>query len=178
MFIKRSSYKKEDLVSAGYKKLFGENSPPLPSGRMLMIDRITKIMENGGKYDKGFIEAELDINLKLWFFSCHFIDDPVMPGCLGLDAMWQLVGFFLGWLGSKGKGRALGVGQVKFIGQILPSSKKVTYQVHFKRVINRALIMGIADGEVFVDKNLIYTTKDLKVGLFKNTSLFQSKKVI
>ncbi|MCE1695122.1 bifunctional 3-hydroxydecanoyl-ACP dehydratase/trans-2-decenoyl-ACP isomerase, partial [Enterobacter hormaechei] len=148
-------------------KLFGENGPPLPSGNMLMMDRITKMSETGGTYDKGYVEAELDINPELWFFDCHFVNDPVMPGCLGLDAMWQLVGFFLGWVGGEGKGRALGVGEVKFTGQVLPTAKKVTYRINFKRVINRKLIMGLADGEVLVDGKLIYTATDLKVGLFK-----------
>lgn len=139
---------------------------------MLMMDRIIKMTEDGGTHDKGFIEAEFDIKPDLWFFDCHFVNDPVMPGCLGLDAMWQLVGFYLGWLGGEGKGRALGVGEVKFTGQILPTAKKVTYKINFKRVINRKLIMGIADGEVFVDGKLIYEAKDLKVGLFKDTSAF------
>ena len=136
------------------------------------MDRIIKMTEDGGSHNKGFIEAEFDIKPDLWFFDCHFVNDPVMPGCLGLDAMWQLVGFYLGWLGSEGKGRALGVGEVKFTGQILPTAKKVTYKIDFKRVINRKLIMGIADGEVYVDGKLIYEAKDLKVGLFKDTSAF------
>ncbi|SUC19018.1 3-hydroxydecanoyl-(acyl carrier protein) dehydratase [Proteus mirabilis] len=137
-----------------------------------MMDRIIKMTEDGGSHNKGFIEAEFDIKPDLWFFDCHFVNDPVMPGCLGLDAMWQLVGFYLGWLGGEGKGRALGVGEVKFTGQILPTAKKVTYKIDFKRVINRKLIMGIADGEVYVDGKLIYEAKDLKVGLFKDTSAF------
>ena len=139
---------------------------------MLMLDRIIEMNDNGGQYNKGYIEAELDINPDLWFFKCHFKNDPVMPGCLGLDAMWQLVGFYLGWLGGKGKGRALGVGEVKFAGQILPTSKKVTYKIHFKRVINRKLVMGIADGEVSVDGKVIYNATDLKVGLFQDPSTF------
>ena len=137
-----------------------------------MMDRIIKMTEDGGTHNKGFIEAEFDIKPDLWFFDCHFVNDPVMPGCLGLDAMWQLVGFYLGWLGGEGKGRALGVGEVKFTGQILPTAKKVTYKIDFKRVINRKLIMGIADGEVYVDGKLIYEAKDLKVGLFKDTTAF------
>ncbi|CDG21807.1 3-hydroxydecanoyl-[acyl-carrier-protein] dehydratase [Xenorhabdus poinarii G6] len=172
MFIKQASYTKEELQASGQGKLFGENGPPLPSGNMLMMDRITKMSETGGSYDKGYVEAEFDINPELWFFDCHFVNDPVMPGCLGLDAMWQLVGFYLGWLGGEGKGRALGVGEVKFTGQILPTAKKVTYRINFKRVINRKLIMGLADGEVLVDGKLIYTATDLKVGLFKDTSAF------
>ncbi|ADU68688.1 bifunctional 3-hydroxydecanoyl-ACP dehydratase/trans-2-decenoyl-ACP isomerase [Pantoea sp. At-9b] len=172
MVDKRESYSKEDLVASGRGELFGENGPPLPSGNMLMMDRVVKMTEDGGKYDKGFVEAELDIRPDLWFFDCHFIGDPVMPGCLGLDAMWQLVGFYLGWLGAEGKGRALGVGEVKFTGQVLPTAKKVSYKIHFKRVINRKLVMGVADGEVFVDGNLIYSATDLKVGLFKDTTAF------
>lgn len=172
MFKKQESYTKEELQASGQGKLFGENGPPLPSDNMLMMDRIIKMTENGGTYDKGYIEAELDINPELWFFDCHFINDPVMPGCLGLDAMWQLVGFFLGWIGGEGKGRALGVGEVKFTGQVLPTAKKVTYRINLKRVINRKLIMGLADGEVLVDGKLIYTATDLKVGLFKDTSAF------
>ncbi|PHM70193.1 bifunctional 3-hydroxydecanoyl-ACP dehydratase/trans-2-decenoyl-ACP isomerase [Xenorhabdus kozodoii] len=172
MFKKQESYSKEELQASGQGKLFGENGPPLPSGNMLMMDRITKMTENGGTYDKGYVEAELDIDPELWFFGCHFVNDPVMPGCLGLDAMWQLVGFFLGWIGGEGKGRALGVGEVKFTGQVLPTAKKVTYRINFKRVINRKLIMGLADGEVLVDGKLIYTAADLKVGLFKDTSAF------
>ena len=155
MVDKRESYTKEDLLASG-----------------LMIDRVVKMTETGGNFDKGYVEAELDINPDLWFFGCHFIGDPVMPGCLGLDAMWQLVGFYLGWLGGEGKGRALGVGEVKFTGQVLPTAKKVTYRIHFKRIVNRRLIMGLADGEVLVDGRLIYTASDLKVGLFQDTSAF------
>ncbi|EMI3315123.1 TPA: bifunctional 3-hydroxydecanoyl-ACP dehydratase/trans-2-decenoyl-ACP isomerase [Proteus mirabilis] len=172
MVDKRESYSKEDLIASGCGELFGQDGPPLPSGNMLMMDRIIKMTEDGGSHNKGFIEAEFDIKPDLWFFDCHFVNDPVMPGCLGLDAMWQLVGFYLGWLGGEGKGRALGVGEVKFTGQILPTAKKVTYKIDFKRVINRKLIMGIADGEVYVDGKLIYEAKDLKVGLFKDTSAF------
>lgn len=169
---KPSSYSKEDLVASGLGQLFGENGPPLPSGKMLMMDRVVSMTEDGGHYGKGYIEAELDINPDLWFFACHFIGDPVMPGCLGLDAMWQLVGFYLGWLGAEGKGRALGVGEVKFAGQVLPTAKKVSYRIHFKRVINRRLVMGVADGEVLVDGEPIYTATDLKVGLFKDAAAF------
>ncbi|MBV4367826.1 bifunctional 3-hydroxydecanoyl-ACP dehydratase/trans-2-decenoyl-ACP isomerase [Erwinia phyllosphaerae] len=172
MVDKRKSYTKEDLVASGRSELFGAEGPPLPSGNMLMMDRVVEMNEDGGKYGKGFVEAELDINPDLWFFGCHFIGDPVMPGCLGLDAMWQLVGFYLGWLGAEGKGRALGVGEVKFTGQVLPTAKKVSYRIHFKRVINRKLVMGVADGEVLVDGNVIYTATDLKVGLFKDTTAF------
>jgi 3-hydroxyacyl-[acyl-carrier protein] dehydratase/trans-2-decenoyl-[acyl-carrier protein] isomerase len=137
-----------------------------------MMDRILMITEEGGEHGKGYIEAELDISPDLWFFACHFPGDPVMPGCLGLDAMWQLVGFFLGWAGGPGRGRALGVGEVKFTGQILPTAKKVTYRIDFKRVIKRKLYMGMADGSVSVDGRVIYTAKDLKVGLFQDTSSF------
>ncbi|MFS1538186.1 MAG: bifunctional 3-hydroxydecanoyl-ACP dehydratase/trans-2-decenoyl-ACP isomerase [Candidatus Phlomobacter fragariae] len=172
MVDKHSSYSKEDLEASGRGELFGENGPLLPSSNMLMMDRIIKMIETGGKFDKGFIEAELDIKPDLWFFNCHFTNDPVMPGCLGLDAMWQLVGFYLGWLGGKGKGRALGVGEVKFTGQVLPTAKKVTYRIHLKRVINGKLIMGVADGQVLVDDKCIYTAQDLKVGLFQDTSSF------
>ena len=172
MVDKRESYSKDDLIASGQGKLFGANGPPLPADNMLMMDRVVLMSESGGHFDKGFVEAELDINPELWFFKCHFVNDPVMPGCLGLDAMWQLVGFYLGWLGAEGKGRALGVGEVKFTGQVLPTAKKVTYKIHFKRVINRKLVMGVADGEVFVDGKLIYTASDLKVGLFKDTESF------
>lgn len=171
-FEKKSSYTKEDLIKSGNSQLFGSDGPPLPADPMLMMDRVVEMNEHGGQYQKGYVEAELDINPDLWFFKCHFKNDPVMPGCLGLDAMWQLVGFYLGWLGGKGKGRALGVGEVKFAGQVLPTAKKVTYKIHFKRVINRKLIMGIGDGEVFVDGKLIYQATDLKVGLFKDTTSF------
>ncbi len=172
MVEKRGSYTKADLEASGYGRLFGANGPSLPAGNMLMMDRIVIMTQDGGTYNKGYVEAELDINPDLWFFDCHFIDDPVMPGCLGLDAMWQLVGFYLGWMGGEGKGRALGVGAVKFTGQVLPTSKKVVYCIHFKRIINRHLVMGVADGELSVDGQRIYTAHDLKVGLFKDTNSF------
>tara|TARA_B100000378_G_scaffold47885_1_gene35794 strand:- start:819 stop:1238 length:420 start_codon:yes stop_codon:yes gene_type:complete len=139
---------------------------------MLMLDRITQINEDGGKYHKGEIIAELDIHPDLWFFQCHFPGDPVMPGCLGLDAMWQLVGFHLGWLGNPGRGRALGCGEVKFSGQILPSAGQVSYHIEIKRVITRRLVLGIADGTLSVDGQDIYQAKDLRVGLFTNTEKF------
>jgi 3-hydroxyacyl-[acyl-carrier protein] dehydratase/trans-2-decenoyl-[acyl-carrier protein] isomerase len=170
--MKRHSYEREDLLASSRGELFGPTGPQLPAPNMLMMDRITEITDKGGDFDKGFIIAELDITPDLWFFDCHFPGDPVMPGCLGLDAMWQLVGFFLGCIGGEGKGRALGVGEVKFTGQILPTNKKVTYEIHLKRVINRKLIMGVADGRVLVDGKEIYVAKDLKVGLFKDTSAF------
>lgn len=169
---KRNFYTKEDLLKSSKGKLFGKNGPVLPAPNMLMVDRITNMTTNGGNYDKGFVSAELDIKSDMWFFNCHFINDPVMPGCLGLDAMWQLVGFYLGWIGGQGKGRALGVKEVKFAGQILPTAKIVTYFIHFRRIINRTLIMGMADGEVLCDKKTIYTATDLKVGLFKNIAKF------
>ncbi|MGK2959992.1 MAG: bifunctional 3-hydroxydecanoyl-ACP dehydratase/trans-2-decenoyl-ACP isomerase [Candidatus Malihini olakiniferum] len=169
---KHESYTKEDLLASSRGELFGLQGPRLPAPNILMMDRVVKITEDGGNHGKGYVEAELDITLDQWFFSCHFIGDPVMPGCLGLDAMWQLVGFYLGWLGGEGKGRALGVGEVKFTGQVLPTAKKVTYRIHFKRVINRRLVMGIADGEVLVDGKQIYTANELKVGLFKDTTSF------
>ena len=171
-FVPQNSYTKEELLACGRGELFGAGNAQLPVPNMLMIDRIVEINNTGGKYGKGEIIAELDIHPDLWFFGCHFIGDPVMPGCLGLDAMWQLVGFFLGWVGGKGKGRALGVGEVKFTGQILPTAKKVVYRINMKRVINRKLVMGMADGEVEVDGRVIYTATDLKVGLFQDTSSF------
>jgi 3-hydroxyacyl-[acyl-carrier protein] dehydratase/trans-2-decenoyl-[acyl-carrier protein] isomerase len=139
---------------------------------MLMVDRIVKIADEGGAHGKGEIRAELDIRPDLWFFGCHFPGDPVMPGCLGLDATWQLVGFFLAWIGNPGRGRALGVGDVKFTGQVLPTAKQVSYQIDIKRVINRKLVLGIADGQVAVDGRVIYTMKDLRVGLFTSTEGF------
>ncbi len=172
MMEQQSSYTKEDLVKAGTGEMFGEGNSQLPSDNMLMMDRILTINETGGEHGKGEIVAELDINPDLWFFDCHFKGDPVMPGCLGLDAMWQLVGFFLGWSGGPGKGRALGVGEVKFTGQILPTAKKVTFNITMKRVIKRKLFMGLADGTVSVDGRVIYTATDLKVGLFADTSKF------
>ncbi|RLR18353.1 bifunctional 3-hydroxydecanoyl-ACP dehydratase/trans-2-decenoyl-ACP isomerase [Sodalis-like symbiont of Bactericera trigonica] len=172
MLDKRESYTKEDLLASSRGELFGKEGPQLPAPNMLMMDRVVKMTEDGGNYNKGFVEAELDIHPDMWFFGCHFIGDPVMPGCLGLDAMWQLVGFYLGWLGWEGKGRALGVGEVKFTGQILPSAKKVTYRIHFRRVINRKLVMGMADGEVLCDGTVIDTASELKVGLFKDTATF------
>ncbi|MEW6997032.1 bifunctional 3-hydroxydecanoyl-ACP dehydratase/trans-2-decenoyl-ACP isomerase [Colwelliaceae bacterium BS250] len=168
----KNSYDKAGLIQAGTGELFGEGNSKLPSDNMLMMDRILHISEEGGLYGKGEITAELDITPDLWFFDCHFKGDPVMPGCLGLDAMWQLVGFHLAWVGGPGRGRALGVGEVKFTGQILPTNKKVTYQIDFKRVIKRKLFMGIADGTVSVDGKVIYKATDLKVGLFTDTTKF------
>ena len=169
---KKPSFTKEELLACSRGELFGPGNSQLPAPNMLMMDRITHIAEEGGEFEKGQIIAELDITPELWFFDCHFPGDPVMPGCLGLDAMWQLVGFFLGWSGGPGKGRALGVGEVKFTGQILPTAKKVTYRIDMKRVIKRKLFMGLADGTVEVDGRVIYQAKDLKVGLFQDTSNF------
>ena len=171
-FEPKSSYSREDLLKCGDGLLFGPGNAQLPKPNMLMLDRIVHISHTGGEFGKGEIVAELDISPDLWFFDCHFPGDPVMPGCLGLDAMWQLVGFFLGWTGGPGKGRALGVGEVKFTGQILPSAKKVTYTIDMKRVIKRKLFMGIADGVVSVDGRDIYAAEELKVGLFQDTSSF------
>jgi 3-hydroxyacyl-[acyl-carrier protein] dehydratase/trans-2-decenoyl-[acyl-carrier protein] isomerase len=168
----KNSYDLAELQACGRGEMFGEGNSKLPTDNMLMMDRITHISEEGGEFGKGEVVAELDINPDLWFFDCHFKGDPVMPGCLGLDAMWQLVGFYLGWTGGPGRGRALGVGEVKFTGQILPDSSKVTYRLNLKRVIKRKLYMGVADGTVEVDGKVIYTATDLKVGLFTDTSKF------
>jgi len=168
----KSAYSREELESCGMGLLFGADTAKLPTGNMLMLDRIVEINNDGGLYGKGSITAEFDIHPDLWFFGCHFTDDPVMPGCLGLDALWQLCGFFLSWSGCKGKGRALGSGTVKFTGQILPTARKVTYELDVKRVIARRLSMVIADGTVAVDGRVIYKAEDLKVGLFLSTDSF------
>jgi 3-hydroxyacyl-[acyl-carrier protein] dehydratase/trans-2-decenoyl-[acyl-carrier protein] isomerase len=152
--------------------LFGPGNAQLPIPDMLMMDRITSIYEQGGMYDKGYVEAELDVHPELWFFQCHFPNDPVMPGCLGLDALWQLLGFYLAWRDHPGRGRALGVGDVKFSGQVLPTAKKVRYRIDIKRMISRTLVLGIADGVVTVDGREIYHAKDLRVGLFTSTEGF------
>ena len=169
---KKNSYDYEDLLASGRGELFGPENGRLPAPPMLMMDRIPLISDEGGKYGKGEIKAELDIRPDLWFFDCHFKGDPVMPGCLGLDAMWQLVGFYLVWAGNPGRGRALGSGKVKFTGQILPKAKLVQFQIDIKRVISRKLCMAIADGSVSVDGREIYTAEDLRVGLFTSTDNF------
>jgi 3-hydroxyacyl-[acyl-carrier protein] dehydratase/trans-2-decenoyl-[acyl-carrier protein] isomerase len=164
----KNAYDYDDLIACAKGEMFGPGNPQLPMPPMLMVDRITAITDEGGAFNKGYIDAEFDIDPDLWFFGCHFIGDPVMPGCLGLDALWQMTGFFLGWIGAQGKGRALGVGELKFAGQIMPESKLVSYRLDFKRVINRSLVMGVADGVVSVDGNPIYHASDLRVGLFKS----------
>ena len=160
------TYDYDDLIISGEKSLFGSGNAKLPLPPMLMLDRISNMDETSGAYGKGEVVAELDINPDLWFFDCHFKGDPVMPGCLGLDAMWQLVGFWLGWSGGQGRGRALGVGEVKFTGQVTPDIKKVRYEIDIKRAIRRKLVLGIADGRMYADDELIYQAKDLRVGLF------------
>jgi len=167
-----SSFSFEELLACGKGDMFGPGNAQLPTPNMLMIDRITTINEDGGNYKKGKIIAELDIKPELWFFDCHFPGDPVMPGCLGLDAMWQLVGFYLAWRDNPGRGRALGVGEVKFSGQVLPTANKVTYHIDVKRVITRGVSLGIADGTMLVDEREIYHAKDLRVGLFTSTDDF------
>ena len=166
--MKKNSFSYEQLIDCANGDLFGKGNAQLPSPPMLMFDRITNINETGGVFQKGEIVAELDIKPELWFFDCHFKGDPVMPGCLGLDAMWQLVGFYLGWLEQPGKGRALGVGEVKFTGQVLDTIQKVTYQISIKRLILRKLILGVADGVLRADGEPIYEAKDMKVGLFQS----------
>ncbi|MGI0117538.1 3-hydroxyacyl-[acyl-carrier-protein] dehydratase FabA [Zooshikella sp. RANM57] len=169
---RKHAFTREELLACGRGEMFGPGNAQLPIPDMLMIDRISDINETGGEFKKGEIIAELDINPDLWFFACHFPGDPVMPGCLGLDAMWQLVGFYLGWKGLPGRGRALGSGEVKFTGQILPTHKKVTYHIHIKRVISRKLVLGIANGIVKVDGKDIYTADNLRVGLFTTPESF------
>lgn len=167
-----SSFDRDELLSCGRGDMFGPGNAQLPIPNMLMMDRITRIADTGGAYNKGEICAELDIAPDLWFFGCHFPGDPVMPGCLGLDAMWQLVGFYLAWLGNPGRGRALGVGEVKFSGQVLPTANKVTYHIDIRRVLAQKLVLGIADGRMDVDGREIYHAKNLRVGLFTSTEGF------
>lgn len=166
MFQRKQNYTFEELLACGRGELFGPGNAQLPLPPMLMFDRITHITDEGGDHGKGQVVAELDVHRDLWFFSCHFKGDPVMPGCLGLDALWQLLGFFLGWMGAPGKGRALGVGEVKFVGMVLPTIRKVEYVVNLKRVILRKLNLGIADGILKADGEPIYQANDLRVGLF------------
>jgi 3-hydroxyacyl-[acyl-carrier protein] dehydratase/trans-2-decenoyl-[acyl-carrier protein] isomerase len=168
----KESYTHEELIISGTKGIFGPNNAKLPTPNMLMFDRIMKINDSGGSFEKGELVAELDIVPDLWFFGCHFTGDPVMPGCLGLDAMWQLVGFWLAWSGAHGRGRALGVGEVKFKGQVLPESKRVRYHVEMKRVVSRKLVMGEGNGTMEVDGRIIYQATDLRVGLFTSTEGF------
>ena len=166
MIEQKNAYKHEELIECAKGNMFGEGNAQLPNTGMLMFDEIIEISATGGKYDKGFIDASLNITSDLWFFDCHFIDDPVMPGCLGLDAMWQLLGFYLGWLGEKGRGRAISVGNVKFSGMILPQTKKLEYTINLKRVLTSKLVLGIADGILSADGEIIYEASDLRVALF------------
>ena len=169
---RQSSYSYDELIACGHGELFGPTNGRLPKPNMLMTDRISWIAAEGGKYGRGELKAELDIRPDLWFFESHFESDPVMPGCLGLDAMWQLIGFFLVWSDFQGRGRALGAGKVKFTGQVLPTAKLVTYQLDIKRLISRRLVMAIADGTMSVDGREIYSAEDLRVGLFTSTDNF------
>lgn len=170
--MKKNNYSLEELLTCGRGEMFGPGNAQLPLPPMLMFDRIVSITADGGAYGNGQVVAELDLRPDLWFFGCHFEGDPVMPGCLGLDAMWQLVGFFLGWSGGAGRGRALGAGEVKFTGQVLPTGKRVTYRIDIKRLIMRKLVMGIADARMEVDGREIYTAHNLRVGLFTSTDNF------
>jgi 3-hydroxyacyl-[acyl-carrier protein] dehydratase/trans-2-decenoyl-[acyl-carrier protein] isomerase len=164
---RQESYEYEELLACGRGELFGPGNAQLPLPPMLMFDRISQISESGGENGQGKIVAEMDVKPDLWFFSCHFKGDPVMPGCLGLDALWQMLGFFLGWIGGKGRGRALSVGEVRFSGMVLPTIKNLEYIVDLKRVIKRRLFLGIGNGTVKADGNIIFAAKDLRVGLFE-----------
>ena len=166
--MQKNSFNYEELIACGKGDLFGEGNAKLPLPPMLMFDRITEIKKDIGEFKKGFIKAELDIKDNLWFFDCHFQNDPVMPGCLGLDAMWQLVGFYLGWTGEPGKGRALGVNSVKFTGEVLKNTKIATYEINMKRILKKeGAVVGLADGILNADGKTIYKAENLKVGLFK-----------
>jgi 3-hydroxyacyl-[acyl-carrier protein] dehydratase/trans-2-decenoyl-[acyl-carrier protein] isomerase len=168
MTSKQSSFDYEELLACGRGELFGPGNAQLPLPPMLMFDRISEISEGGGEYGKGLIRAELKVKPDLWFFGCHFKGDPVMPCCLGLDALWQMLGFYLGWLGAPGRGRALGMGEVKFSGQVLPTIKDVVYGIEIKRIMRSKLVLGIADGWLSADGEVIYRAADLKVGLFRD----------
>ena len=168
-FTPKNSYSYEEIIECGKGNLFGPGNAQLPLPPMLMFDRITNVSNEGGSYGKGIIEAEFDINPDLWFFECHFEGDPVMPGCLGLDALWQLLGFYLGWTGAPGSGRALGVGEIKLSEQIQPSAKLVRYEVNIKRVMSGKLVLGIGDGTVYVDDKVACQVNGMKVGLFDNS---------
>ena len=168
LIMQKNSFSYDELISCGNGDLFGEGNAKLPLPPMLMFDRITKIEQNSGEFKKGYVKAELDIKDDLWFFNCHFKKDPVMPGCLGLDAMWQLVGFFLGWTGEPGKGRALGVNSVKFTGEVLKTIKMATYEINIKRILKKeGTAVGLANGILSADGQIIYKAENLKVGLFK-----------
>ena len=170
--MKKNSYSYDELINCGEGKLFGPGNAKLPLPPMLMFDRITEIYDDKGTFKKGLLKAELDIKNDLWFFDCHFKEDPVMPGCLGLDAMWQLLGFFLCWSELPGIGRALGAEKVKFFGQVLPTAKKVNYVLDIKRVVNRGAVVGFSDADMFVDDKHVYSADNLKVGLFADPSKF------
>ena len=168
-----SSFDYDELLACGRGELFGAGNAQLPLPPMLMFDRISEISEVGGEHSKGLVRAELDLRPDLWYFPCHFKGDPVMPGCLGLDALWQMVGFFLGWTGGEGRGRALGLGELKLSGQVMPNVRKIVYNVDIKRVMRLKLVLGVADGWLSADDEIIYRAKDLKVGLFKQDAAVQ-----
>lgn len=170
--MRKNSFSRDDLLACGHGEMFGPGNARLPLPNMLMMDRIINITDEGGAFGKGEIVAEFDIHPDLWFFGCHFESDPVMPGCLGVDAMWQLLGFWLAWRGNPGRGRALGSGEIKFFGQVLPTHKKVTYHIQIKRVVERKLVVGIADAKMYVDGREIYSAQDLRCGLFTSTDDF------
>ena len=173
MLERRGGYEYEDLLACGRGEMFGPGNAQLPLPPMLMFDRISEIAEAGGEYGKGLVRAVLELKPDLWFFPCHFKGDPVMPGCLGLDALWQMIGFFLVWGGGEGPGRALGLGELKLSGQVLPNVRKIVYNLDIKRVIRSKLVLGIADGWLSADGEIIYRAKDLRVGLFKPNAAVQ-----